>query len=102
MAIIRGEIESLKRIKNELRRSGISRFNSVAEMKDFLKTYDQEKRYIRRQHEQRLRIEIAELHLKCNEYQSGYDEKECGLWNSVPLSVCYDLRLRRVSIRSSS
>jgi hypothetical protein len=38
MARIYGTIESLKSLKTELENNGISRFNSVKEIKDFHKT----------------------------------------------------------------
>ena len=43
MARIYGIIESLKSLKYELESKGISRFNSVREIKDFLSNYDSEK-----------------------------------------------------------
>ncbi|TVZ60179.1 nuclease-like protein [Flavobacteriaceae bacterium MAR_2010_105] len=43
MAKIYGTIESLKSLKSELRNKGISRFNSVKEIKEFLSNYDSEK-----------------------------------------------------------
>jgi len=46
MARIYGKIESLKSLKSELDKNGISRFNSVKEINDFLSNYDIEKRTI--------------------------------------------------------
>jgi len=43
MAKIIGTIESLKSLKSELKHRGISRFNSVREINDFLSNYDSEK-----------------------------------------------------------
>ncbi len=43
MARIYGTIESLKSLKAELNNNGISRFNSVKEINDFLSNYDTEK-----------------------------------------------------------
>ncbi len=43
MAKIYGTIESLKSLKSELDNNGISRFNSVKEIKDFLANYNTEK-----------------------------------------------------------
>lgn len=43
MARIFGTIESLKSLKSELKYRGISRFNSVREINDFLSNYDSEK-----------------------------------------------------------
>lgn len=46
MARIYGTIESLKSLKSELDNNGISRFNSVKEINDFLSNYNSEKRII--------------------------------------------------------
>ncbi|MFV0590919.1 MAG: nuclease-related domain-containing protein [Draconibacterium sp.] len=46
MARIYGTIESLKSLKSELDNNGISRFNSVKEINDFLSNYDTEKHTI--------------------------------------------------------
>ena len=46
MARIYGTIESLKSLKSELDNNGISRFNSVKEINDFLSNYNTEKRTI--------------------------------------------------------
>jgi hypothetical protein len=46
MARIYGTIESLKSLKSELDNNGISRFNSVKEINDFLSNYNSEKRTI--------------------------------------------------------
>jgi hypothetical protein len=43
MARIYGTIESLKSLKSELENNGITRFNSVKEIKDFLSNYNTEK-----------------------------------------------------------
>lgn len=43
MARIYGKIESLKSLKSELESKGISRFNSVREINDFLSNYNSEK-----------------------------------------------------------
>lgn len=46
MARIYGTIESLKSLKSELENKGVSRFNSVREINDFLSNYNSEKRTI--------------------------------------------------------
>lgn len=43
MTIVHGQIESLKRIKDKLRKQGITRFNSTGEIHDFIKDYEIER-----------------------------------------------------------
>jgi hypothetical protein len=43
MAQIQGQIESLKKLKYELKTCGIHRFNSIKEINDFLFNFQDEK-----------------------------------------------------------
>lgn len=60
MARIIGTIESLKQIKSELTKRGISRFNSVKEINDFLSNYDSEKHAIFNETSEILNTQYAE------------------------------------------
>ncbi len=60
MAKIIGTIESLKSLKSELENKGISRFNSVKEINDFLSNYDSEELSILNDTSERLKIKYAE------------------------------------------
>jgi hypothetical protein len=43
MTIVLGEIETLKRLKSELKENGIDRFDSVGSINAFLKSYQSER-----------------------------------------------------------
>jgi hypothetical protein len=60
MARIYGTIESLKSLKSELDKNGISRFNSVKEINDFLSNYSSEKRTILNNESKKLDSEYFE------------------------------------------
>ena len=60
MARIYGTIESLKSLKSELDNNGISRFNSVKEINDFLSNYNSEKRIILKDESKKLDGEYFE------------------------------------------
>jgi hypothetical protein len=66
MARIYGTIESLKSLKSELKNRGISRFNSVREINDFLSNYNSEKLEIINDTKKELENEFSEtsIHLK--------------------------------------
>lgn len=64
MARIIGIIESLKSLKKELKDKGISRFNSVREIKDFLSDYDSEKRSILNDISEKLEKEYSETSIR--------------------------------------
>jgi len=61
MAIVIGQIESLKTLRDELNKRNISRFNSIGEINKFNKEYANEKRYILNYHENRIDKEIDNL-----------------------------------------
>lgn len=43
MAIIEGQVESLKKLKDVLHQNGLTQFSSIAELNEFLKNYETEK-----------------------------------------------------------
>jgi hypothetical protein len=61
MANIIGQIETLKRLREELNVRGIHRFNSVQEINDFLKNFEIEKKLIIQSVENDLEAEIESL-----------------------------------------
>ena len=61
MARIYGKIESLKSLKSELDNNGISRFNSVKEINDFLSNYNKEKLTILDNESEKLEREYFEI-----------------------------------------
>ena len=46
MTIVEGQIEPLKKLKEALTRSGITRFNSIGEINRFIKNYETEKQQL--------------------------------------------------------
>lgn len=73
MAIVYGQIESLKRIKEILNQKGITRFNSLGEIYDFKRTYDVEKQKIYSQIELNVNKEIGALQLERIKLQEKLD-----------------------------
>ena len=61
MAQIHGQIDSLKQIRHRLNANGISRFNSVNELHDFLKKYKSEEKDIQKHYEDELATDIKKL-----------------------------------------
>jgi len=73
MTIVQGQIESLKRIKEKLNQNGITRFNSIGEINDFIKNYETEKHEIYKQIEHKLNLQIKDLQEHCAQHQQFYD-----------------------------
>jgi hypothetical protein len=73
MTIIKGEIESLKRIKTVLNQKGITRFNSVGDINFFIRNYEIERRQIYSETAQNLDHEIADLQTDRIEFQKNHD-----------------------------
>ena len=72
MAIVVGQIESLKTLKERLEANGITRFNSIGDINAFTKNYKSEKTEIKRNIESALDEEI-------NRLQSLFVERTCQL-----------------------
>jgi len=66
MALIHGQVESLKRLRSELLSRGINRFNSIRDIQAFVDNFQNEKDQIVFNHEQRLKIEIEDLKIVIN------------------------------------
>jgi hypothetical protein len=61
MANIYGQIESLKKIKKELKSNGIHRFNSIKELNEFLHNFQNEEEAIVNYHRETLNNEIINI-----------------------------------------
>jgi hypothetical protein len=69
MTIVLGEIETLKRLKSELKENGITRFNSVGLINGFLKTYQSERDELILQAQIQLEADINDLLYKTDQLQ---------------------------------
>lgn len=73
MAIVHGKIETLKRLRVELSQKGISRFNSIGDINDFIKDYKSEKQKVTQEVEHDLNQEIDRLRTERVQYKNSYD-----------------------------
>jgi hypothetical protein len=73
MAIIEGQIEPLKKLKAILHQNKITRFGSVGEINDFIKTHETEKNEIPKVIEHELDSEINEIQIDLAKYQNEYE-----------------------------
>lgn len=73
MAIVYGQIESLKRIKDILNQKGIIRFNSIDEVNAFIRNYEFERQKVFNHIEHDLNREIDDLHAERIKFQKNYD-----------------------------
>lgn len=87
MAIIEGQIETLKKIKKTLEQNGITRFGSIGEINDFIKNYETEKNEITKVIENEFDVEIAQLHIDINQYQQDYATLKDDVKNETNLKI---------------
>ncbi len=73
MTIVKGQIESLKRIKAALNQNGIGRFKSVGDINDFIKNYELDNQEILDKIGNDLNIEIDALQADRITFQEHYD-----------------------------
>ena len=74
MTILKGEIDSLKQIRNELTKKGISRFSSVSEIKTFIKNYETERNKIESDTIAEFESEIKQVESSKIELEKIYEE----------------------------
>lgn len=74
MAIVKGEIESLKRLKSTLKEKGIYRFNSIADINDFLINFEREKAQYVEPIKEILENEISETSYYAFELKRDYEK----------------------------
>lgn len=73
MAIVYGQLESLKKIKDTFDLNGISRFNSIRQVKDFIKNYEKEKEELFYNIERQFEAELDTLQTDAYYHQKKYD-----------------------------
>ena len=74
MAVIEGQIEQLKKLKETLEKNRISRFGSIAEINNFIKNYEAEKNEIPKVIEKEFDAEIEHLRIDLSRCQQSYDD----------------------------
>ena len=96
MTIVKGQIDSLKKLKASLNERGITRFSSIGEINLFLKTFGNKKQEIIDQTKKRLNSEIKALQADRIRFQEHYDIQKIDETNNLnnrigTLSKNYDL-----------
>jgi hypothetical protein len=87
MAIIEGQIEPLKKLKDVLHHNGITRFGSIAEINDFIKNYEREKNEIPKTIENEYDNEINQLQIDIAKYQQDCDILKRDVSNETNLKI---------------
>lgn len=83
MTIVEGQIEPLKQLKEALRRSGVTRFNSIGEIDRFIKNYETETNQLPGLIENALEAEIQDLRSTLALHQQTYEELKAGIRNEI-------------------
>ncbi len=87
MTQIIGQIESLKRIRQELNQNGITRFNSIGQIKEFLSKYDSEIHKIIQDTEFALNDEIENLQKELIAYQQQYNKSKNNISDNLNYQI---------------
>jgi len=83
MTSVEGQIEPLKRLKETLNRSGITRFNSLGEIDRFIKNYETERKQLPSLIESALDAEIQDMHAALARQQQIYEELKADIGNEI-------------------
>ncbi|MCB9990165.1 MAG: NERD domain-containing protein [Rhodospirillales bacterium] len=87
MAVIEGQIEPLKKLKETLEQNGITRFGSIGEINDFIKNYETEKNEIPKVIEHEFDIEINQLRIDLSKCQQDYDALKASVTNEINIEI---------------
>ena len=87
MTIVEGQIEPLKRLKEILSKSGITRFNSIGEINHFIKNYESEIKQLPSLIESALEAEIQDMRSALVKGQQIYDELKADIRNELKQKV---------------
>jgi len=83
MTIVVGQIEPLKKLKEILNKNGITRFNSIGAINNFIKNFDSEKNEVPKVIEKALDEEMKELQSVLIERQKNYNDLKAEILNEL-------------------
>lgn len=74
MTIVEGQIESLAKLKESLKRSGVTRFKSIGAIQTFLRDFETEQEQLPTQIEREIEQEIQNLQSTLESHKRAYDK----------------------------
>lgn len=83
MTIVKGQIEPLKKLREVLDQNGITRFNTITEINEFLKGYDSERNAIPKNITSALDMEIKGLETGLAKCKKTYEESKEDSTNEI-------------------
>ena len=87
MTIVEGQIEPLRKLKESLSGSGITRFNSIGEIRRFLRDFESEKRQLASHIESVFEAEIQDMQSTLISHQQIYDELKTSVRNEIEQQI---------------
>ena len=83
MTVVEGQIESLKRLKETLKRKGITRFSSLGDIDRFVRTFEAERRQLPALIEGALETELQGMHAALARQEQIYQELQATVGNEL-------------------
>jgi len=99
MTLVIGQIESLTRLKETLTEKGIDRFDSIGDIKFFIKNYEKEKQEVINQTEFDLDIEIDTLQADGFRFQKNYNTSKTAVTKELN-NIIFRLKLQSNIVQS--
>ena len=97
MTIVEGQIETLKHLRESLRKSGVTRFNSIGEIRHFSKSFELEKEQLPIRIERVLDAEIQAAKLNLASAQKALHELESSVRQDIEQQIlALNAELRRI------
>ncbi len=102
MTIVEGQIETLKKLKESLSRSGITRFGSIGEIRRFLKEFELEKKQLPNRIENEVEAEIQDTQSTLANHRQSCDELKTSVRDGTEQQIDeLETEIKRASDRSN-
>lgn len=102
MTIVEGQVETLKKLKESLSRSGITRFGSIGEIRRFVKDFELEKKQLPNSIENEVEAEIQDMQSTLANHRQNCDELKSSVRDGIEQQIhTLETEIKRASDKSN-
>ena len=87
MTVVEGQVETLKKLKESLSRSGITRFGSIGEIRRFVKDFELEKKRLPNLIEKEVEAEIQDMQSTLANHRQNCDELKISVRDGIEQQI---------------
>ena len=87
MTIVEGQIETLKNLKESLNRNGITRFNSIGEIRSFIEQFEIEKKTLPSLIRGEVEADIQEMQSTLSQHKQNCNELKANIRSEIDQEI---------------